>query len=88
LISRRDVLIPDDPGCLHFAQTGGQRPFHLIGKLCEWTSIIVTPNRAFGERPTVLGDAKMPAARLNRLTHQREIVDTGKEGRRFKNRAA
>lgn len=56
---RLDIVILDELGYLPFSASGGALLFHLLSKLYERTSVVITTNLSFSEWADVFGEPKL-----------------------------
>jgi len=56
---RLNIVILDELGYLPFSPSGGALLFHLLSKLYEHTSVVITTNLSFSEWAGVFGDSTL-----------------------------
>ncbi len=85
---KQQVIVLDELGFIPFTAAGAQLLFQFCSTLYERVAIIVTTNLRFGDWNSVLGDERMTAALLDRLTHKAHILEFVGESYRFRQRLA
>lgn len=81
---RTDLVVVDDVGYTPFSSTGAELLFQFVAALYERGSLVVTSNLEFSEWTRVLGDERLTAALLDRLTHRAHILPMNGESHRFR----
>jgi len=85
---RHRLIVLDELGFIPFSPSGAQLTFQFCAALYERVSLIVTTNLRFADWTQVLGDERLTAALLDRLTHKAHILEFVGESYRFRQRMA
>lgn len=79
-----DLLVLDELGYVPFDQMSAQLFFQVVAARYERGSVIVTTNLEFGQWVEILGDERLTAALIDRLTHRAHILVLNGESYRFR----
>jgi DNA replication protein DnaC len=83
-LARLELLVLDEFGYVPASQVGAELLFDLISTAYEKTSVVVTTNLPFERWTEVLGNERLVAATLDRLTHRCHILEATGESYRLK----
>ena len=85
-VGKLQLVVLDELGFLPFTPTGAQLLFQFCSALYERVSMLVTTNLRFADWTQVLGEERLTAALLDRLTHKAHILEFVGESFRFRQR--
>jgi len=82
--TRFDLIVIDEMAYVTVPESAAELLFQVIGGRAERAAVIVTTNLPFSEWTTMLPNARLCKAMVDRLTDQAHIIETGNESFRFR----
>jgi DNA replication protein DnaC len=83
-LARLELLVLDEFGYVPASQAGAELLFDIISTAYEKTSVVVTTNLPFERWTEVLGNERLVAATLDRLTYRCHVPEASGESYRLK----
>lgn len=81
-----DLIVLDELGFIPFSASGAHALFTFCSEVYERLALILTTNLKFADWVQVLGDERLTAALLDRITHHAHILELVGESFRFRER--
>jgi DNA replication protein DnaC len=81
-----DLIVLDELGFIPFSASGAHALFTFCSEVYERLAFILTTNLKFADWVQVLGDERLTAALLDRVTHHAHILELIGESFRFRER--
>lgn len=81
-----DLVVLDELGFIPFSASGAHALFTFCSEVYERLALILTTNLKFADWVQVLGDERLTAALLDRITHHAHILELVGESFRFRER--
>lgn len=81
-----DLILLDELGFIPFSASGAHALFTFCSEIYERLALILTTNLKFADWVQVLGDERLTAALLDRITHHAHILELVGESFRFRER--
>jgi DNA replication protein DnaC len=79
-----DLVAIDEMGYVPLAEAGAELLFQVIADRAERAAVILTTNLPFSEWTSVIPNARLCKALLDRITDRAHIIETGSESYRFR----
>ena len=82
--TRYELMVLDEMCYVAIPDTAAELLFQVVGGRAERAAVIVTTNLPFSEWTTMIANARLCKAMLDRLTDRAHIIETGTESYRFR----